>query len=364
LPLSIDTIEIKDFRNYKDFSFSPGSEISIVVGPNAVGKTNLIEAIQLVTAGESFRRPKWNEVVRQPAASAQVHMKASGEGEFFDVSLTVVDQRRSYAINGKKKRPIDLLGRMPSVVFTPDDLFMVKGPAEERRRTIDETGDQLSPGYARLRTTYARLLRQRNAALRAGVDDHQLDVMTHQIVEEGARLTAHRARLVLRMATKAATIYSGLSQGESLAVNLVPSWTKYGVSADAQTEEHAHTALSEAFTLSGKEEGARQSTLVGPHRDDLVFTIDGREARAYGSQGQQRSVALAWKLAEVGVIEDVLQRRPVLLLDDVMSELDKPRRDSLTELLSLTTQTVITTTNIQYFDSNMLERATVLELKR
>jgi len=149
-----------------------------------------------------------------------------------------------------------------------------------------------------------------------------------------------------------------------LMVTLAPSWSKYGYSASAQTEESSRTALAEAFRASGKEEGARQTTTVGPHRDDLVFMIDGREARAYGSQGQQRSVALAWKLAEVGVIEDVLKKRPVLLLDDVMSELDKPRRESLTELLSLTTQTVITTTNIQYFDPDMLARATVLELDR
>jgi len=364
LPLSIDTIEIKDFRNYREFSFSPGAEISIVVGPNAVGKTNLVEAIQLVTAGESFRRPKWNEIVRSQAPSAHIHMKASGGGDFLDVSLAVVNQRRSYTINDKKKRPIDLLGRMPCVVFTPDDLFMVKGPAEERRRTVDETGDQLSAGYARLRTTYTRLLRQRNAALRAGVDEHQLEILTDQIIDEGARLTTHRARLVERMAAKAASIYAGLAQGESLMVTLAPSWSKYGYSASAQTEESSRTALAEAFRASGKEEGARQTTTVGPHRDDLVFMIDGREARAYGSQGQQRSVALAWKLAEVGVIEDVLKKRPVLLLDDVMSELDKPRRESLTELLSLTTQTVITTTNIQYFDPDMLARATVLELDR
>lgn len=364
MPLSIDTIKIRDFRNYREFSFNPGSGISIVVGPNAVGKTNLVEAIQLVTAGESFRRPKWNEVVREGASCARVSMRASGDGEYLDASLTVKDKRRSYTVNEKKKSPIDLLGRMPCVVFTPDDLFMVKGPAEERRRTIDETGDQLSPIYARLRSTYTRLLRQRNAALKSEAAVEQIDVLTQQLIDEGARLTIHRARLTARLATKAAEIYSGMAEGETLEVDLVPSWTKYGISADELNEADAKQALGEALKKSAKEEEARLTTTVGPHRDDLLFVIDGRDAKAFGSQGQQRSAALAWKLAEVGVIEDLLHKRPALLLDDVMSELDKSRRESLTELLSLTTQTVITTTNIQYFDPDILERATVLELAR
>jgi len=364
LPLSIDTVEIRDFRNYQEFSFRPGAGISIVVGPNAIGKTNLVEAIQLVTAGESFRRPRWNEVVREGASSAKVSMRATGDGECLDVSVTVKEQRRSYTVNEKKKRPIDLLGRMPCVVFTPDDLFMVKGPAEERRRTIDEAGDQLSPVYAQLRSTYTRLLRQRNAALKADASPEQIDVLTQQLIEEGARLTVHRARLTNRLATLATETYFGIADGESLNVSLLPSWTKYGVTADSLDEPSARAAFGDALIKSAKEEDARLTTTVGPHRDDLLFQIDGRDAKAYGSQGQQRSAALAWKLAEVGVIEDLLHKRPVLLLDDVMSELDAPRRAALTELLSLTTQTIITTTNIQYFDSSILDTAMVLELDR
>lgn len=336
--------------------------ISIVVGPNAIGKTNLLEAIQLVTTGESFRRPKWTEVVKENEPAAVVSMRASGDGQILDVSLKIENNRREYIINEKRRRPKDLLGRIPCVVFTPDDLFMIKGPAEERRRTIDEAGDQLSPGYARLRTTYARLLKQRNAALRAEVAGEQMGVLDEQIIDLGAKLTAHRARLANRLASKAAVLYSSMADGEELSVELQPSWVRLGVPNSGCSEEEAHVALTKALSKAAREERARMLTTVGPHRDDLVFKIGGAEARNYASQGQQRSAALAWKLSEVGVIEDLLGSKPILLLDDVMSELDKSRRLALTEVLSYTTQTVITTANLQYFAPEMLSSTTVIEL--
>ena len=362
MALTINELELKGFRNYEHFLMQMNPGISIVVGPNAVGKTNLLEAIQLVTAGESFRRPKWIEVVKENEPAAAVNMKASGDGQLLDVSLKIENNRREYTINEKRKRPKDLLGRIPCVVFTPDDLFMIKGPAEERRRTIDEAGDQLSASYARLRTTYSRLLKQRNAALRAETVGQQMDVLDEQIVDVGAKLTAHRARLSNRLATKAAVLYSNMAGNEELSVELQPSWVRLGVPNTGCSEDEARTALTKALSKAAREERARMLTTVGPHRDDLVFKIGGVDARTYASQGQQRSAALAWKLAEVGVIEDLLGNRPILLLDDVMSELDKSRRSALTEVLSYTTQTLITTANLQYFAPEMLSSTTVVEL--
>lgn len=362
MPLSINTLELRDFRNYHEFSLTLSAGVSVIVGPNAHGKTNLVEAIQLVTAAESFRRPRWIEVIREGAPAARVIMEARSEQDVREVGLTITPTRRSYTVNGKNKRPTEILGKLPSVVFTPDDLFMVKGPAEERRRMIDEAGDQLSASYAGLRASYARVLKQRNAALKNAGGSSHTTVLTEQLVEAGARLTAHRARLVSRLAEKAGSFYAGVTPNETLESHFVPSWERYGTTADPHDESDAARAIEEALQSSAAEEAARQTTTAGPHRDDIRFMVGGRDARTYGSQGQQRTVALAWKLAEVGVIEDILGRRPVLLLDDVMSELDRARRDALTDLLSLTTQTIITTTNLQYFDAPILERSLVVEL--
>lgn len=361
MPLSIDSITLRDFRSYPEFRLDLDPGVSVVVGPNAVGKTNLIEALQLVTAGESFRRPRWDEVIREGAQSAHVFMQASGDEAPLDVSLQIEGRRRSYTINNKKKRPTDLLGRMPCVVFTPDDLFMIKGPAEERRRTVDETGDQLSSTYARLRTSYTRVLRQRNAALKAEVGGDHISVHDEQLIEHGAKLTIHRARLAERLAAKAGELYASMADGETLTVHLRSTQGADLVGSELD-EQTVRTELAKALSSSSAEERARRTTVVGPHRDDLLFTIGGREARAYASQGQQRSAALAWKLAEVGVIEDVIHKRPILLLDDVMSELDKQRRSALMDMLSKATQTVITTTNLQYFDPLELDPVVVVEL--
>lgn len=363
MPLHINNISLRDFRSYSELDLTLDPGVSVVVGPNAVGKTNLIEALQLVTAGESFRRPRWSEVIREGSQSARVVMRAEDADTTLDVSLLIEPRRRSYTINEKKKRPIDLLGRMPCVVFTPDDLFMIKGPAEERRRTVDETGDQLSSTYARLRSSYARVLKQRNTALKAGADGAQVSVYDEQLVDYGAKLMTHRTRLVDRLAQRAAGLYEGMAQGEELSVRLRNSYgfDQYGAEADEATTRRE---LMRLLHDSAAEETARRTTVVGPHRDDLQFSINGREARTFASQGQQRSAALAWKLAEVGVIEDVIHRRPVLLLDDVMSELDRTRRLALMEMLSRTTQTIITTTNLQYFEPTEIDSVVVVELNQ
>ncbi len=359
MSLSIDRIELSQFRSYDHFEteFNPG--ISVVVGPNAVGKTNLVEAIQLTTTTESFRRPRPFDLVRQGQAAAKVSMWAAGEDDRLDVVMSVEGNRRTYEINGKKKAPKELLGRLPCVVFTPDDLFMVKGPAEERRRTVDEAGVQLSAGYAHLRAEYSRVLRQRNAALKSHPDPTQMEALDQQLMELGTRLFEHRRGLTEKLSERAGQLYEAMADQESLQVRIVPSWERAGTEAG---EGETQTVFARALADSKRIETARATTIIGPHRDDLLFTVASRDARTHASQGQQRTAALAWKLAEVGLIEEITGKKPLVLLDDVMSELDKRRREALTGVLSQTNQTIITTTNLQYFDEDVLSEASILEL--
>jgi DNA replication and repair protein RecF len=261
-------------------------------------------------------------------------------------------------VNGTKKRKLsEVAGILPSVVFTPDDLRMVKDSAERRRSAIDTVGDQLSPAYFVLRGEYERIVRQRNAHLRAGVCDQEvMNVLTEGLVERGETFSGHRKRLFSRIAPAAGRSYAVLAPGEILDVVYESSWVKRGVG-----EEDAG-AFQEALRLSSSEEKSRGSTLVGPHRDDIRFLVDGRDARSYASQGQQRTIALAWKLAEVSVIAEVSGSPPLLLLDDVMSELDEPRRRALASFVGQAAQTFVTTTNIGYFEDEMVSRATVVTL--
>lgn len=360
-------LTLEGFRNYERYEVMPHPALTVFVGPNAVGKTNLVEALQLVTAAASFRRPRWEDLVKWGDEKAVVTLEAHEGERRLDVSLEVAaDGAHSYRVNGQQKhRAGDVAGRFPSVVFTPDDLVLVKGSAERRRAAVDDLGAQLSPAYASLRRDFGRALRQRNALLKDDPRSGGLSAWDEQIASLGARLVTHRLRLLSRVMREAGRHYAGLAQGEELAwvyedrCGLSP-----GAAADPPEQEVVEECIRAELRRRAVEERSRAVTLVGPHRDDIVFTIGGRDTRSFASQGQQRTAALAWKLAEVDVVEEVARSRPMLLLDDVMSELDAGRRAALSETVIGRTQTFVTTTNLGYFDAAMLADATIVELWR
>lgn len=359
----VQRVRLADFRNYQQAEFELGERLTVIGGPNAAGKTSIIEALQLTTAAQSFRNPPWKEVIRWGAEEAAVSMEAA-EGPRSLVVNMITDGlgRRAYSVNGNKvKRVADVRGHLPCITFTPDDLSVVKGSAEKRRSLLDSLGDQLSRNYEALRKEYDRTLKQRNAALREG-DERVVEALNETLVGAGSKYTAHRRRLLARIAPYATTAYGRIAEGESLVVRYHQGWGDD--ESMEESPENLEDELRSALGGVAEEERRRGTTLVGPHKDDIVFSVGGQRARAYSSQGQQRSVALAWKLAEVNVVHDVTGSNPLLLLDDVMSELDETRRESLVGLVDEDTQTVVTTTNLQYFSPKTLRDAHILELER
>jgi len=335
-------------------------QLTVLAGPNAIGKTNLIEAIELLTEANSFRRPAWSETVRQGSESAKLRLEAEGEGRRLEIELDITSQgRRVYTVNGKQRRAVtEVAGIIPCVLFTPDDLRMVKDSAERRRTALDDLGSQLSPAYARLGAEYERILRQRNRVLKEEGEAHLLDPWTERLVEVGAKLVTHRRRLFDKMESAINRIYPSLTDGGTIASRYLPSWERDGM----ETGQDAAESMSRHLDSKRGVERARRVTVSGPHRDEMSFEIEGRDARTFASQGQQRTIALAWKLAEVEVITSVSAQRPVLLLDDVMSELDEKRRHALASFVGSAAQTVVTTTNLGYFEEGLLERAKVVRL--
>jgi DNA replication and repair protein RecF len=358
----ITRLDLRDFRNYTSYSLEPHPRLTVLVGPNAVGKTNIIEALRVLTTGASFRRPRWPEMIRWDAddCSATAHAE---EGERrLDIGVRIArDGTHTFLVNEQEKRGAgDIEGRLPSVVFTPDDLDLVKGPPERRRAAADDLGAQLSPAYAKLRRDYGRVVRQRNALLKDGVSHSSLSAWDEQLVTLGGHLVVHRLRLVGRLMERAAGHYGALAPGESLGWAYDDRCGLSGRAAEPIADTEAvMAAMRSQMESRGPEERRRATTLVGPHRDDIVLLLDGRDARAFASQGQQRSAALSWKLAEVDLIEEVSRVRPLLLLDDVMSELDAPRRAALGEVVKGRTQAFVTTTNLGYFTEDLLTDAVV-----
>jgi DNA replication and repair protein RecF len=358
--LLVTSLELRDFRNYENLRITPDPELTLLVGPNAAGKTNVIEAIQLLTAAESFRRPLWAETIRWGADEARLRMTASGDGRSVDIEMSVSPEgRRTYQVNGKPKRTMaEVAGILPCVVFTPDDLRMVKDAAEKRRAAVDGVGDQLSAAYRSSRSEYERILRQRNRLLK---EDHRdeglLRLWTDRLVESGTAYTARRKRLFDRLAEKMSEAHLMLSGKEELVARYRPSWEEVVTGG-----ESGCGVMEEALRVKRSEEMRRGVSLVGPHRDEISFSINGKDARSFASQGQQRTISLAWKLAEVKVITEVGGQPPVLLLDDVMSELDETRRHALARFVGEAAQTLVTTTNLGYFDPELIERAETVRL--
>lgn len=369
--LRLENIRFTNFRNYETFSLDCGLENVVFVGKNAVGKTNIIEGIQLVSAIDSFRASRWSDVIRWGSEESSIKASISGDGRLLELNCTFEGGKRSYKLNGKSKRASQLRGTLPAVLFTPDDLQLIKDQAQRRRLAIDNVGVQLSHNYASLKSEYEKTVRQRNHLLKDQfISVDYIDAWTQTMIMIGSRFFQHRFNLFSQLADKTALIYNQLVPGEELEALYIPSWdvVEYNRSGSLpcsyskMESEGVRGVFSEAIEKVRAEEYARKVSLIGPHRDEVVFLLNGTDARRFASQGQQRTIVLAFKLAEVSIIEGIGGQPPLLLLDDVMSELDENRRNALMDYTTKGIQTFITTTNTGYFSNAMLERSQIVSL--
>lgn len=356
--LVVSRIELRDWRSFSHRAMDLAPGLTVLCGPNATGKTNTVEALQLLTAGSSFRHPHTADLVREGAVAGCARARLEGDGRVVDVSCTVEGTRRRFERNGKPARPADLSSTLMSVLFCPDDLQLVKQGARLRREELDGFGAQANAGYRKVARAYARAVEQRNRLLKDPAPDlSMLEAWDAQVALGGATLLRARMSLFARLRRHVISIYGQVGGGEPLECSYESS---LGPGVDALgRDELRELFLSRLGELRG-EELRRGMTLVGPQRDDVVFCIAGRDARTFGSQGQQRSVVLAWKMAEVAIAREVLGEQPLLLLDDVMSELDSTRRAAMTRFVQGGIQTVVTTTNLAYFPPELLGQAEVI----
>lgn len=366
MALSITHISFADFRNYERFELGGIGPLTVVVGPNAVGKTNIVEGVRLLTAQTSFRHPTGLQLVREGSRVANLRMRAEDENRQLDFMSVITEGKRTFSLNGKAKRAADLKGLVPSVAFTPDDLALAKGAMTIRRNALDEVGSQLSRNHYLIRRDFDKVLRQKNALLKDDVDRLYLESVNELMVTCGAQLVCYRAALFAKLARYMASYYADIAgHGESLQACYAPSWLSEGEylkEGETMSRDDARAAMSAALVSCLDKERVRKRSLVGPHADRVEFFIDGRPAGVFGSQGQQRSLVLAFKLAEVSLLRDMLGQNPVLLLDDVMSELDEVRRRALVKFVSGDIQTFVTTANLAYFDEDLLASARIVEL--
>lgn len=368
MDLSISHISFANFRSYETFDLDGIGALTVFVGPNAVGKTNVIEGIQLLTAQSSFRHAPVEQLVHDGSAFARLTADVTDGSRQLELAVQLADGKKKHLLNGKAKRTADLKGLVPSVTFTPDDLDLAKGAMAVRRVALDALGSQLSANHYLIRRDYEKVLRHKNRLLKDEAPAALVEAMNETLVTCGAQLSCYRAALLEKLAASMASYYAEITgDREALETCFVPSWLDHDPLVPASYtfgRDEARSSLAEALSRRAEDERVRRRALVGPHADRIEFFIDGKNATLFGSQGQQRSVVLAFKLAEAALIQDILHQKPVLLLDDVMSELDAARRRALVAFISGDIQTFITTTNLSYFDDDLLSAARIVDLGR
>lgn len=307
----------RGFRNLLPFEVEFCDKVNIIYGDNAQGKTNLIEGLWLFTGAKSFRTSKDSELVAFGQQKAELSLDFISGGIDREAKITVTNRRNAELDTKKLKTASALAGNFCAVVFSPVDLQTVKDGPDLRRRFVDLAIYQLYPSYAPVLKDYTKAVTQRNALLKSMdkklVSNDMLDAFENEISLLGQKIVDYRIKYCARLTANASDIYRELSSlREELEVEYLPS---------CPVED-----LAERLYMSRKTDVFSGITSVGPHRDDLDFKINGVSARNFGSQGQQRSVALSLKLAEAKTLKDITGEQPVAILDDVMSELDPSRQ--------------------------------------
>jgi len=330
LLLNIESIYLLNFRNYSEeyIEFYPG--MNIFYGENAQGKTNIVEAIYLLTMGKSHRTNKYNELVKWDENDCRICLRFNKDNFKYDIDYILKrNQKKQIKINGVRlEKQSDIIGKLNSVIFSPDHMKIIKEGPSERRKFIDSILSQTKPKYYYNLSQYLKVLTQRNMLLGNKNEksiEKVLDIWDNQLVEYGSKIILERQAFINSIDKKAWEINKELSGSrENFRLKYMPSVGE-GKNDIKDIKEAFYKKLSEARDTDIR----RSITNYGPHRDELNLYINDKEVRNYGSQGQQRSALLSLKLSEMYYIKDEIGSMPILLLDDVFSELDRSRQDFL-----------------------------------
>jgi DNA replication and repair protein RecF len=328
----IQLLRIHDLRIYRDVEFRPAPSVTTVVGDNGSGKSSLLEAIGLFSTLSSPRAPSLKVVVREGCEEGGVRLETTDGAQ---LGLFVRNARTVLRIGSSPAQAKDFLGRFRSVLFTPEDLDLVRGEPSLRRRALDDLLVQMRPRYRASRQDFERALKQRNAALRDSLE-MEASLYGEPLAVAAAQILEARRDVVERIRPVGAEVYAELAERGSLDLTYRDTSQSGGLSGDDLVSH-----LTDLYRRTLGVDLERGRTTIGPHRDDLDIAIDAREARYYASRGEQRSAALAFRLAELRLLPDA-----VLLLDDVLSELDPHRRRRVFDVTQ-GGQTIVTATDAE-----------------
>ncbi len=391
-------LSLTNFRNYVRLDLDLANPITLLQGDNAQGKTNLLEAIYYLATASSPRARTDRELINwlaneEPLPFARLDAQLEGDDAPREVRIALLVKppnrlQKEIRINGVTRRALDLIGQVKAVLFMPEDIDLIAGSPDARRRYLDATISQLDRRYYQSLQVYERVLSQRNSLLRRlrdrRGDSQQLDFWDQRLMAEGANLIARRLKIVAQWNDLLQDLHPRLTGGgerlrllyrSSLPLReegglgahfqlplQMPGSASTAAGAEALSAADLKSLFRRQLEAQQAEEIERGLTLSGPHRDDLRFLVGGVDMCIYGSRGQQRTIAISLKLAEMELIRAETGQEPILLLDDVMSELDEERRRYLMDVIDAQQQVIVTATDLTSFAPSLLQRAALWKI--
>ena len=348
----INNIKLNNFRNYNNKEIKLHENINVFFGENAQGKTNIIESIFLCSIGKSFRTNKEKELIKFNEEKTSVEINYEKSDRTGKIKIEIGEKKQVYLNGIKIKKLSELLGNINVVIFTPDDINILKGGPQNRRKFLDIMISQLRPNYMHILSLYNKTLEQRNNYLKQikteKKEENLLEIWDEKLIDYGIKIYEYRKEFIKKIKNKIKNIHAGITNGkEEIEIEYI---------SDAVTRQNFLNELKSRRKL----DIIKGYTTKGIHRDDFIIYINKKEVGTYGSQGQNRTAMLSLKLSELQVIYDDIGEYPILLLDDFMSELDSKRRESFLNNIK-DIQVIITCTeklrleNLKYFSYNVID---------
>lgn len=366
--MNIERLQLTDYRNYKSLTLDFSNKINVFIGENAQGKTNVMESIYVLAMAKSHRTANDKELIRWDADYGKIEGVVNKRYGSVPIELTISKKGKKGKINHLEQSKLsNYIGQMNVVMFAPEDLNIVKGSPQIRRRFIDMEIGQISPVYLHDLLTFQKILKQRNHLLKNNqgkaslASDVMFDIYTEQYVQAAVQIIQKRFQFMELLQAWAEPIHFGISRGlEKLVIKYRPVSGMEANWSAQQMMEYLTKKLEEVK----QREIERGVTLIGPHRDDLQFFVNDYDVQTYGSQGQQRTTALSLKLAEIELIKQETKETPILLLDDVLSELDDYRQSHLLNTIQGEVQTFVTTTSVEGIHHETIQHAKLFHVKQ
>lgn len=359
----LEQINIKQFRNYDSLELKLKNGINIIYGNNAQGKTNLLESIYVLALTKSHRSFIDNNLIQAGKTSSRIKGTIIEDGLPIQLEITISNKSKKIRLDQDEIKKIsEYISKMNIIIFYPEDLDLIKGSPGLRRRYLNSEISQLNSNYLNIYSEYNKILKMRNDYLKKinrgmTIDYSYFDIINQYFVEKAVTIYQERKRFINKVNQYSAKIFKNLSGLDDFIIKY-----KTNISMENTDTMVLKNLLFEKLNRVNETEIKLGMTMIGPHRDDFEFYINDKNLKLYGSQGQQRMAILSLKLSEIDIFKEIKKTMPILLLDDVFSELDDQKKNNLLSYIDQDIQTIITTTDLKNIDSKILEKSKLIKI--